>query len=41
LDAFWDQIGPRGAKMGPRGASRAPKYRKPKFAKNLEKQLVF
>ena len=40
-DAFWDQIGPRGAKMGPRGPSKASKYRKPAFAKTLKKRLFF
>ena len=33
---FWDQIGPRGAKMGPRGPPRASKYRKPAFTKTVK-----
>ena len=40
-NAFWDQIGPRGAKMDPRGPSRDPKYRKPAFAKTLKNLLFF
>ena len=40
-EPFWDQIGPRGAKMSPRGPSRAPKYRKPTFAKTLKNHLFF
>ena len=40
-EPFWDQIGPRGAKMGPRGPSRAPKYRKPTFAKTLKNRWFF
>jgi len=40
-DAFWDQIGPRGAKMDPRGPSRAPKHRKPEFAKTLKNHWFF
>ena len=35
-DPFWDQIGPRGAKMGPRGPSRGAKYRKHAICKNLK-----
>ena len=35
-DPFWDQIGPRGAKMGPRGSSRASKNREPAFANTLK-----
>ena len=33
---FWDQIGPRGAKMGPRGPSRGAKKRKRAFAQTLK-----
>jgi len=40
-NAFWDQIGPRGAKMDPRGPSRDPKYRKPAFAKTLKNHWFF
>ena len=40
-EPFWDQIGPRGAKMGPRGPSRAPKFRKPTFAKTLKNHWFF
>ena len=40
-EPFWDQIGPRGAKMGPRGPSRAPKYRKPTSAKTLKNHRFF
>ena len=40
-EPFWDQIGPRGAKMAPRGPSRAPKYRKPTFAKTLKNNWFF
>ena len=40
-EPFWDQIGPRGAKMGPRGPSRAPNYRKPNFAKTLKNHWFF
>ena len=39
-ETFWDQIGPRGAKMSPRGSSRAPKYRK-HTTPNLKKQVFF
>ena len=39
--SFWDQIGPRGAKMSPIGPSRAPKYRKPTFAKTLKNHWFF
>ena len=45
LDSLWglfsDQIGPRGAKMGPTWPSRAPKSRKPAFAKTLKNMLFF
>ena len=40
-EPFWDQIGPRGAKMSPRGPSRTPKYRKPTTPKKLKKLLFF
>ncbi len=41
MESFWDQIGPRGAKMGPRGPSRASKYRKPEFANTLKNHWFF
>ena len=40
-ELFWDQIGPRGAKMGPREPSRAPKYRKPTTPKTLQNHWFF
>ena len=40
-EPFWDQIGPRGAKMSPRGPSRAPKYRKPTTPKKLKNNVFF
>ena len=38
---FWDQIGPREAKMNPRGPSRASKSQKPSFSKTFKNPLVF
>ena len=40
-DPFWDQIGPRGAKMGPREPFRASIYRKTAFANTLTKTCSF
>ena len=40
-EPFWDQIGPRGAKMSPRGPSRAPKYRKHTTPKTLKNHWFF
>ena len=40
-EPFWDQIGPRGAKMSPRGPSRTPKYRKPTTPKTLKNHWFF
>ena len=40
-EPFWDQIGPRGAKMSPRGPSRAPKYRKHTTPKTLKNRCFF
>jgi hypothetical protein len=40
-EPFWDQIGPRGAKMGPRRPPRASNYRKPVCAKTLKNNRFF
>ena len=40
-EPFWDQIGPRAAKMGPRGPPRASKYRTPAFTKTLKNHRLF
>jgi len=38
---FWDQIGPRGAKISPRRPSRTPEYRKPTTPKTLKNHCFF
>ena len=40
-DSFWDQIGPRRAKMRPRGPPRASKYRKHAFVNTFKKQVFY
>jgi hypothetical protein len=40
-EAFWGQIGPRGAKMGPRGPPRASNYCKAAFTKTFKNHWFF